>query len=148
MADTTLRNTEVTTNDSVAVTTQLPPTTTTTPVSTLFSTYQSEISSVLPEAYNGTEEPRVWGSRFQDKETGVPAGSLMRGESSEELAPLALILIIMFVLFGNILLILAVKLEKRLHRMTFYFFVSMSTAHIVMATTAMPPAVLVVFTGT
>ena len=74
-------------------------------------------------------------------------GELMRGEHSEDLAPLGLLAIILVVAVGNVLVCTAVKLEKRLHRMTFYFFVSMAVAHILMAGTAMPPAVLVVLAG-
>ena len=63
------------------------------------------------------------------------------------MAPLGLLAIIVLVILGNWLVCAAVKLEKRLHRMTFYFFVSMAVAHVLMAGSAMPPAVLVVLAG-
>ena len=137
MMDTAPNNTLFMGNDSVA--TNMTPVFVVDITSTLSPPQNSSVAAAhLPE------ENLVFRG---NSEIGLPPGSLMRGESSEELAPLGLLVIIILVVLGNFLVMLSVKLEKRLHHMSFYFFVSMATVHIIMAATAMPPAVWMVLAG-
>ena len=66
---------------------------------------------------------------------------------SHNMAPLGLLVIIIVTLTGNAILCLAVKMDRRLHHMTYYFLVSMATLHGLMSVIVMPPAILVVLTG-
>ncbi len=67
--------------------------------------------------------------------------------STQSLAPLGLLVIIFLSLSGNAFLLLAVRLDRRLRHMTYYFLVSLASVHILMTAVVMPPAVLVIVTG-
>ena len=67
--------------------------------------------------------------------------------SSSNLGHLWLIILIIFTITGSMFVCLAVRLDKRLHQKTFYFFVSLSILHIIIGITVMPLACLVVIEG-
>ena len=65
----------------------------------------------------------------------------------KDLSPLGLLTILIVTVLGNLAVCLVVKLDRRLHHMTYYFFVSMAVVHLLMAALVMPPAVLVMLAG-
>ena len=68
-------------------------------------------------------------------------------DDSRDLVPLLLIAIITLAIVGNLIVCVVVRIDRRLHQMTYYFFVSMATLHVVMATIVMPPAIMIIITG-
>ena len=68
-------------------------------------------------------------------------------DADQGVAPLGLLVIVVLTIAGNVLVCLAVKMDRRLQHMTYYFLVSMAILHISMATILMPPAIMVLFEG-
>lgn len=64
-----------------------------------------------------------------------------------DLTPLGLITIIILSVITNLTVCVIVKLDRRLHHMTFYFFVSLAVVHLLMSSVAMPLALFVVIAG-
>ncbi len=63
------------------------------------------------------------------------------------MAPMGLLAILILAVMGNITVCMVVKLDRQLHSMTYYFFVSMAVVHLLMVAVVMPPAILVILAG-
>lgn len=61
--------------------------------------------------------------------------------------PLWLLSILIFAVFSNFMVISVIRLDRMLHHLTYYFFISLAVLHILMAIIAMPPAILVALAG-
>lgn len=61
--------------------------------------------------------------------------------------PLGLVALLVLTFLGNALVCLAVKLERRLHTMTYYFCMSLAVVHLIMLATVMTPALLLLVRG-
>lgn len=60
---------------------------------------------------------------------------------------LGLIAVIVLTILGNASICLSVKIVKKLQHMPYFFLVSMSLLHILMASILMPPAIIVLYEG-
>ena len=64
------------------------------------------------------------------------------------MAPLGLLTILILAVIGNITVCLVVRIDRHLHHMTYYFFVSLAVVHLLMVAVVMPPAILIILAGT
>ena len=85
-----------------------------------------------------------------DIERTFPGGGHQLGEGVSHdgnSAKLGLLTILVVAVLTNLLVCLAVKLDRRLHHMTYYFLTSLALLHVLMAAVVMPPAILIVLSG-
>ena len=78
---------------------------------------------------------------------GAGVNDGVAGSQERDLTPLGLITVIVVTVVTNLSVCIVVKVDRRLHHMTFYFFVSLAMVHLLMAATVMPLAVIVVLAG-
>ena len=64
-----------------------------------------------------------------------------------DLTHLWLVLILTVALLTNVLVVIAIRQDRQLHMLTYYFFVSLAILHMLMAVIAMPPAILIALAG-
>lgn len=104
--------------------------------SVMSSTVMSPVtvmSSITEETYTGDDRPLL-----------IHASS---DQDSHNMAPLGLLAVVIITVIGNTVMCLAVKMDRHLHHMTYYFLVSMGVLHMVMSAVVMPPAILIILTG-
>ncbi len=95
-------------------------------------------SIVNPSSDTGSTSPWPVGS------SSTTAGPLAQ---HHDMAPLGLLTILILAVIGNITVCLVVRIERHLHHMTYYFFVSLAVVHLLMVAIVMPPAILVILAG-
>ena len=76
-----------------------------------------------------------------------PQANIPATPQGPDLSPLGFLAIIIVTVLSNSVMCLAIRLDKRLHHMTYYFFQSMGCMHLLMAGLIMPPAILVSLQG-
>ncbi len=101
----------------------------------------TQIPSTTSFAYHSSSSPSL--STITAHSTADPT-ALSRDHN---MAPLGLLAILILAIIGNITVCLVVKIERHLHHMTYYFFVSLAVVHLLMVALVMPPAVLIILAG-
>ena len=133
-------------------------------IKSMTSTVSTLTSMVLPPATTMSPLPRTTEMLLTDAPPimtpGVPKVSSIghrevpttmmlptsQGDGPD-LSLLGLLVILIITVVANLVVITVVKLDKRLHHMTYYFFVSMAVVHLLMAGLVMPPGILVSLAG-
>ena len=82
-----------------------------------------------------------------DMTTILPAPDDTTLPHDHNMAPLGLLTILILAVIGNIIVCLVVRIDRHLHHMTYYFFVSLAVVHLLMVAVVMPPAILIILAG-
>ena len=82
-----------------------------------------------------------------DMTTLFPAADDTTLPHDHNMAPLGLLTILILAVIGNIIVCLVVRIDRHLHHMTYYFFVSLAVVHLLMVAVVMPPAILIILAG-
>ena len=94
-----------------------------------------------------TAIPKVHWSPEMDTSTLFPPTDSATLPHDHNMAPLGLLTILILAVIGNITVCLVVKMDRHLHHMTYYFFVSLAVVHLLMVAVVMPPAILIILNG-
>ena len=94
-----------------------------------------------------TATPIVHWSSDLDTTTLLPPTDSATLPNDHNMAPLGLLTILVLAVIGNITVCLVVRIDRHLHHMTYYFFVSLAVVHLLMVAVVMPPAILIILAG-
>lgn len=94
-----------------------------------------------------TLNPDTHWSSEMDTTTLYPTADTTTLSPDHNMAPLGLLAILILAVIGNITLCLVVRIDRHLHHMTYYFFVSLAVVHLLMVAVVMPPAILIILAG-
>ena len=104
------------------------------------SSTHSNISTAAPSS-------GVHWSAEMDTTTLFPVPDDATHPHDHNMAPLGLLTILVLAVIGNITVCLVVRIDRHLHHMTYYFFVSLAVVHLLMVAVVMPPAILIILAG-
>lgn len=90
----------------------------------------SPVAAIVTDIFNASDDGRV----------GVPGGV-------QNWPALAIVIIIILTIGGNILVIMAVRFEKKLHNATNYFLMSLAIADMLVGLLVMPTSLLAILYG-
>ena len=103
------------------------------------SSIYSSISTAAPSGVHWSAE--------MDTTTLLPVPDDTTLPHDHNMAPLGLLTILILAVIGNITVCLVVRIDRHLHHMTYYFFISLAVVHLLMVAVVMPPAILIILAG-